>query len=121
MDIKSKQVYAEKIEIIPGTTARDFVMAKGRPGGVIEIVAMGVHSCSNDKIKNVRRVYTVKGETNYLDTKFDLNGQQAKTWFDTIYLADGHEIGVNLKGEKTTNKAYLFVHLLFHSDSEEGK
>ena len=118
MKIESRQVCSERIVLIPGTTARDYVMAKGRPGAVLEIVAMGVHSNSNDQVKDVRRVYTIRGETNYLDTYFDLTGQQAKTWFDTIYLPDGCEIGVNLKGEKTTNECLLFIQYIWHIDKD---
>ena len=116
MKIKGHQVYAERMELIPGLTAKTYVVAKGRPGGVIEMVMLAIHSSGDDKIKNIQRVFIVNGEENILDTQSDITHGQVKTFIDPVYLADGHEMALRFQGEKVDSPCQIFIHYLWHID-----
>ena len=114
MKIESKQVYAERMELIPGTTVKTYIVAKGRPGGVIEMVMLAIHSNGDDKMKNIQRVFIVNGKENILDTQSDITHGQVKTFVDPVYLADRHEMALRFQGEKFDSPCRIFVHYLWH-------
>lgn len=118
-DIKSFQIFAEQFDFIPSTTARYYVLAKGRPGGILEIVQITIHANGDDKIKDVFRVFSIRGVQARIDHKAEIDGGALHPFTNPVYLADGHEIGVRLTGEKFDSTCKVFVHYLWHPDEEK--
>jgi len=118
MKVKSFQVYSEILELIPGTTEKTIILATGRPNGVLEIVAVAVNPRGTDKMVNVNRVIKIKGVECDLDAPVDVGHPSAKSWFDSIYLADGQSFGLRIDGEKVDSTCRVFIHYLWHKDGE---
>lgn len=119
MKILSKNVYAERVDLIPGIVSKYYVMAKGRPDGVLEIVYMTLYASGDDKIKNVYRAFNMAGVQSRIDNGKDVAAGGVEAYVYPIYLADGHEMGIVLQGEKFDSPCQVFVHYLFHRDGEE--
>lgn len=116
MEIQSKNVYAERVDMIPGIVSKYYVLAKGRPGGVLEIVYVTLYASGDDKIKNVYRAFKINNVEARIDNGKDVDAGGVEAYVETVYLADGMEIGIRLQGEKFDSPCQVFVHYLFHRD-----
>ena len=117
MKLKPIQVYCDILELIPGTTEKTFILATGRPLGVLEIVMVAVNPRGADKMKNVNRVVKIKGVECDLDAPVDVGHPSALSWADPIYLTEGHEFGIRLDGEKVDSTCRVFIHYIWHPES----
>ena len=118
MKIESSQVYAERVDLIPGTTSKYYVLVKGRPGFVIELVYMTLYPSGDDKIKNVWRVFNIRGIQARIDNGKDINAKDTEVYECPVYIADGHELGIVLEGEKVDSPCQIFIHYLTHIDKD---
>ncbi|GAH93606.1 unnamed protein product, partial [marine sediment metagenome] len=91
MKINSKLVYAERIDLIPSLTSKYYVLAKGRPNGVLEIVYMSLYASGDDKIKNAYRVMKVRGIEARIDNGDEVASGDCKPYDCPIYLTDNME------------------------------
>lgn len=117
MKVRPIQVYNEILELIPGTTEKTFILATGRPNGVIQIVMCAINPRGTDKMKNVNRVVKIKGVECDLDAPVDVDDETAKVWVDPIYLADGHEFGLRIDGEKVDSTCRVYIHYIWCPES----
>ena len=116
MKVKEFQVYDGILDFTPGTDEKTYTVATGRRNGILEIVCVTVNPRGTDKAKGVRRVMKIKGTEVNLDTASDVNGGDSKSWFDTIYIANGTELGLRIDGEKVDSTVRVFVQYLWHPD-----
>ena len=98
MKVKEFQVYSGLVDWIPGTEEKTFIIATGRPNGVLEVVNISINPRGDDKMKNVSRVIKIKGVECDLDAPVDVNANTAKCYTDPIYLANGNELGLRIDG-----------------------
>jgi len=116
MKVKAYQVYCDILLLTPGTTEKTFILATGRRNGVLEIVCVAINPRGTDKMKNVNRVVKIKGVECDLDAPVDVGHPSALSWYDPIYLAEGHEFGLRIDGEKVDSTCRVFIHYLWHPD-----
>jgi hypothetical protein len=116
MKVKDEQVFCEVIEFQPGINEKTIILVTGRRGGVIELVCVAINPRGTDKMKNVNRVMKIKGIECDLDSPVDVGHPAALSWFDTIYLSNGHEFGIRLDGEKVDSTCRVFVHYIWHKN-----
>jgi len=116
MRIASKRVYHGIIDLIPSTTEKTFILATGRPGGVLEIVLLAMNARGTANIKNTSRVLKIRGVEIDLDAPIDIDSGKALTYVDPIYLTDGHEFGVRLDGETNVATCRVLIHWIYHID-----
>jgi len=119
MKVNSKQVYHGIIDLIPGTDEKTYILATGRPGGVLEIVLTAINARGVDKMQNVNRVLKINGVECDLDAPRDIGHPQAYSWSDPIYIADGQEYGLRIDGEKVGSTCRVLIHWIWHKDGNE--
>ncbi len=120
MDICASNVYTEQVDFIPGTTEKTFILVKGRKGGVIEIVLVAVNPRGTAKMKNVNRVFKVRGIECDLDPPVDVDDETAKTYFDTIYVKDGEEFGLRIDGEAVDSTCRVLIQYLWFPEPHDS-
>jgi len=118
MKVLAKQVYCDVLDFTPGTSEKMFTLATGRRNGVIEVVCIAVNPRGTDKMTGVCRVVKIRGVECDLDAPVDVGHPSALSWYDPIYLAEGHEIGLRIDGEKVDSTCRVFIHYLWHSDTD---
>jgi len=118
MKIKSGQIYVEKYIYGLDTTLQRFWFAKGRKGGVLELVFLTFYNNSAGTIDKPYVLLRHNGEIIRYYYAASVTTKTARIMPYSLYLDGGDELGVEMTGAANGDLVEVAAQWIWHADRD---
>jgi len=116
--LKTGMIYNEHYTFKLDTTVQQFWFSKGRKGGVLELVHVGVYNESANSITKLFFLY--ESNSNVCRFKYDatLETKTLNLYHNEVYLQDNDRLGVEMDGGANGDEVIVFAQWIWHKDTD---
>jgi len=101
-------------DYILDTTVQQFWFAKGRPGGILEMVQASIYNTSQTSATQLYWLFKHKGVVRRLYQSATLATVKVIAYWADIYLDDGDEFGIEIDGGAVGDVMEIFAQFQWH-------